>query len=212
MSFGRWSQTQEPAFLFLSMLFWRILVKSFVCHGLVFQGVAAGSVVAFPHTRCFSLHQTSSSSSLLRAFDSADFSYPIVTSIRHPCLLKACCCCCCFFFFRSEINCFFVCVWGVRTIIPSLDALFLLPWFEFLLKKLLRHTWNLSKYELFLLFAFFYSLWILMRRFHSFSRCLYFVSLFRCFFSAFLSFFSSENPRDVKLLLLWFLRLLRRSS
>jgi hypothetical protein len=115
-------------------------------------------------------------------------------------------------FFYSEINCFFVCVWGVRTIIPSLDALFLPPCFEFLLKKLLRHPWNLSKYELFLLFAFFYSLWILMRRFHSFSRCLYFVSLFRCFFFPFLSVFSSENPRDVKLLLLWFLRLLRRSS
>lgn len=114
MSFGRWSQTQEPVFLFLSVFFWRILVKSFIRHGLVSQGVAAVLLCCLSLHPLFSLHQTSSSPSLLRAFDSADFSYPIVTSIRHPCLLKDCCC---WFFFNSEINCFFVCVWGVRTII-----------------------------------------------------------------------------------------------
>ncbi len=188
MSFGCWSQTQEPVFLFLSMFFWRILVKSFVRHGLVFQGVAAGSVFAFPYTRCFPFirrhpRPPSSELSILLIFLIRLWHrFAILVSWRLLLLLLV------FFFFYSEINCFFVCVWGVRTIIPSLDALFLPPWFEFLLKKLLHHPWNLSKYELFLLFAFFYSLWILMRRFHSFSRCLYFVSLFRCFFF-FLSFF-----------------------
>ncbi len=188
---------------FFPCFFWWILVKSFVRHGLVFQGVAAVLLCCLSLHPLFSLHQTSSSPSLLRAFDSADFSYPILTSIRHPCLVKDCCCC---FFFKLW-NKLFLCL----CVGSAHHHLFFPPWFEFLLKKLLHHPWNLSKFELFLLFAFFYSLWILMRRFHSFSRCLYFVSLFRCFFSPFLSFFSSENPRDVKLLLLWFLRLLRRS-
>ncbi len=173
-----------------------------------FKGLLLLCCVAFPYTRCFPLirrrpRPPSSELSILLIFLIRLWHrFAILVSWRIVVVD---------FFFYSEINCFFVCLWGVRTIIQSLDALFLPPWFEFLLKKLLHHPWNLSKYELFLLFAFFYSLWILMRRFHSFSRCLYFVSLFRCFFSPFLSFFSSENPRDVKLLLLWFLRLLRRS-
>jgi len=180
-------KSQSSSFIpcFFGGFWWRVLSATV----LVFQGVAAGSVVAFPYTRCFPFirrhpRPPSSELSILLIFLIRLWHrFAILVSWRLLLLLLV------FFFFYSEINCFFVCVWGVRTIIPSLDALFLPPWFEFLLKKLLHHPWNLSKYELFLLFAFFYSLWILMRRFHSFSRCLYFVSLFRCvFFPFFLSF------------------------
>ncbi len=182
MSFGLWSQTREPVFLFLFVFFWLILVKSFVRHGLVFQGVAAGLLLpfltpaAFPSSDVILGLPPPSFRFCWFFLSDCDIDSPSLSPEGLLLLLL---------FFYSEINCFFVCVWGVRTIIPSLDALFLPPWFEILLKKLLHHPWNLSKYELFLLFAFFYSLWILMRRFHSFSRCLYFVSLFRCFFFPF---------------------------